>query len=328
MGVLFEKHFKRIASYKAMHILALAFAVFASGIITSGCGPGLYYEHRRPARAVEKRQRETHTPGISEAPLSESTDPFYNFYARSYSQDDYIDPARYSPAQHRRLATRNIFGRSVEGRPLEYHRYGSGEEVALVFGAIHGDEPASKTLALGLIEWLEHNSSRLSGISVVVAPAVNPDGLAANSRFNANGVDLNRNFPAENRVNSERFGLRGFSEPESRALTELMNKYPPARIISIHQPLACIDYDGPSRDMAEAMASVCDLPVRKLGAMPGSFGSYAGVERNIPVVTLELRRGDERYSRGDLWKMYGEAVLVGAAYGTGVELGSSFRSSQ
>jgi len=126
-----------------------------------------------------------------------------------------------------------------------------------------------------------------------VVPVINPDGLAAGTRGNANRVDLNRNFPTSNRKNIPEFGMEGFSEPESRAPGMLQKRYQPELIISIHQPLACIDYDGPGREIAEAMSEYCDLPVKKLGAMPGSYGSYAGLELNIPIITFEMRNVEE-----------------------------------
>lgn len=207
--------------------------------------------------------------------------------------------------------TGDVFGYSVRGRPIRYVKFGNGDDISLVFGAIHGDEPASNALALGLKYWLEDQEILPPEISIVIVPALNPDGLAANTRGNVNGVDLNRNFPARNRKNNERYGHKPLSEPESKALYDLMKRYPPNRIISIHQPLACIDYDGPALKMAESMAAVCDLPVRKLGARPGSFGSYAGVDRGIPTVTLELRRNDENQTVEQLWERYGKAVLAG-----------------
>lgn len=145
-------------------------------------------------------------------------------------------------------------------------------------------------------------------------PVANPDGLIAETRFNTHGVDLNRNFPAANRQNTARFGLVELSEPEAVAIKDLMDKYEPDVIISIHQPLNCIDYDGPAEDLAKVMAENCDLPVRKLGAMPGSLGSYSGLVRGIPIITFELPGGLGRISRDELWERYSPALLAAIAY--------------
>ena len=212
------------------------------------------------------------------------------------------------------LIEKNRLTHSVEGRKIEYIRFGSGEKTSLIVGAIHGDEPASKILARKLSTNFRQSPNLFEGHQIIVVPVINPDGLAAGTRGNANEVDLNRNFPTSNRKNTPEFGMEGFSEPESRALGMLQNRYQPELIISIHQPLACIDYDGPGREIAEAMSEYCNLPVRKLGAMPGSYGSYAGLELNIPIITFEMRKGDENKSPERIWKKYGKAVMAGLYY--------------
>jgi protein MpaA len=71
-----------------------------------------------------------------------------------------------------------------------------------------------------------------------------------------------------------------------------------------------VDWDGPAREVAEAMSQACGLPLRKIGAEPGSLGSYAGVERQIPTVTIELPRSASQVSHEMLWQRYGQALLV------------------
>ena len=145
---------------------------------------------------------------------------------------------------------------------------------------------------------------------MVLVPRVNPDGIAAGTRTNRQGVDLNRNFPASNFSSRRSNGTGPLSEPESRAIFGLIEDLRPVRVVSIHQPLGCIDYDGPAKGLALAMAEVCDLPVRKLGARPGSLGSYVGLELGIPIITVELPGGVSRWSREQLWDQYGEMLLA------------------
>ena len=142
--------------------------------------------------------------------------------------------------------------------------------------------PAQGTV---ILKW---NSTPGASYTVWIAPDLNPDGVAAGTRHNAHGVDLNRNFEAANRENSRQYGMVGLSEPESRALHGLIVTYRPDRIISIHQPLRCIDYDGPASGLARVMVAECDLPLQKLGARPGSLGAYAGATLGIPIITVEL----------------------------------------
>ena len=84
----------------------------------------------------------------------------------------------------------------------------------------------------------------------------NPDGVFYNSRFNAHGVDLNRNFQAANRRNNARFGQTALSEPEARVIEQLIRQYAPDRIVTIHQPLSCIDYDGPAVIVARKVSAL------------------------------------------------------------------------
>jgi protein MpaA len=154
----------------------------------------------------------------------------------------------------------------------------------------------------------------MEGRRVVLLAVANPDGMAHRSRVNANGVDLNRNFPSTNRVNDRQSGATPLSEPEARVIKQLIDQYSPDRIISLHQPLACIDYDGPGTTLAVRMAQYCSLPMKKLGARPGSLGSYAGVDLGIPIITLEMRQNDSGFDSSILWQRYGKALVSAIIY--------------
>jgi len=207
-------------------------------------------------------------------------------------------------------------GLSVQNRPIECVVVGEGPEAVLVMAAIHGNEPGGIGLVRRLAEFLSEQPVMPAGRKVVLIPVANPDGVAARSRFNARGVDLNRNFAAANRRNSPRHGPAALSEPETRVIEAIIREYSPERIVSIHQPLACVDYDGPAEELARQMAGDCGLPVRKLGAQSGSLGSYAGLSMSIPTVTLELPQDAEKLNRERLWYKYGPALMTAVAYPT------------
>jgi len=212
------------------------------------------------------------------------------------------------------LSQHQIIGTSVNKRPILAQVLGHGPDVTLVLATIHGDETAGTPLVHQLARYLQQNPHLLTGRTVILVPVANPDGMAAGSRYNANQVDLNRNFATANRINNSRCGYAPLSEPEARAIRDLIRRYAPNRIISIHQPLGCIDYDGPARHIALAMARHCHLPVKKLGARPGSLGSYAGLTLHIPIITLELLSSDSYCSEQNLWQKYGSALLAGVLY--------------
>ncbi|MEO1574130.1 MAG: M14 family zinc carboxypeptidase [Pseudomonadota bacterium] len=177
---------------------------------------------------------------------------------------------------------------------------GSPTARVLLVGGIHGDEYSSVT---AVFRW----QSRLAadeggGFHWRVVPLLNPDGLLMppnqSQRMNANGVDLNRNFPTPNwaveakdywvnrtRRNKRRYpGTAALSEPESRWLAEQIETYKPDAVISVHAPHGIVDFDGP-RIPPENLGP---LELRLLGTYPGSMGRYIGVYKNIQLLTLEL----------------------------------------
>jgi len=216
------------------------------------------------------------------------------------------------------LGQHHIVGSSVRKIPIMTHVFGQGPDVTFILATIHGDEPAGTPLVRRLAQHLMNNLHLLNGRTIVLLPVANPDGFAQNTRYNARGVDLNRNFAANNRINTKVTGLTALSEPEARAINLIIEQYHPNRIVSLHQRrngrVACIDYDGPAAELAEIMAQYCDLPVTKLGAMPGSLGSYAGINLRTPIITFEMQTKDSRLSTQALWRKYGKALIAAITY--------------
>jgi protein MpaA len=209
---------------------------------------------------------------------------------------------------------REILGYSLQNRPIELLTFGSGPDTVLMIATIHGNEDAGTPLVHKLVDRLNEEPALLDGRTVLIMPLANPDGYALRTRGNAAGIDLNRNFPAENRVDNEVHGLGGLTEPESAILHDLILARRPARIVTIHQPLVCLDYDGPGEQLAQAMAAHCPLPVNKLGSRPGSLGSFAGTEHNIPIITMELAKEDSQLTDDQLWTLYGNALIAAITY--------------
>ena len=197
-------------------------------------------------------------------------------------------------------------GVSVEGRPIEAFWYGTGSQTVVFFGAFHGDEPESAEVVRKLADYLREHPDLLKDRRAVLVPVVNPDGLGKGRRKNSNQVDLNRNFPTEN-WNSEGEGSNYWggpspaSEPETQIVVKLLERFQPDRIVSIHCPYKCVNYDGPAQALAEAMSAENGYKVEpSIGyPTPGSFGTYSGIERKIPTITLELPPTGEEDVWGD-----------------------------
>ena len=189
------------------------------------------------------------------------------------------------------------YGRSVLGHPIEVWRP-SAECHLLVFAAIHGEEPET-TYALSRA--LRQLGEPLVHTAVVLA--ANPDGILRGTRGNANGVDLNRNFPSKDwqpkpvthRSTIEdksdvllSTGQGPASEPETQALLGLIAELQPRAVVALHAPLACID-DANDSPLGRRLAQRTGMPlVRDVGyPTPGSFGSW-GSDNGVPVVTYEF----------------------------------------
>jgi hypothetical protein len=186
-------------------------------------------------------------------------------------------------------------------RPIEHFDFSAREnglkKRILVIAGIHGDEPQARQLA---IQWL----NRLQKINTPsnfwrVIPELNPDGSELKTRTNANSVDLNRNFPTKDwdevalehwknqqKSNPRRFpGKSGGSETETQCAIAHIDNFKPDLVISIHTPYGVFDFDGPHHKKIATKL----LPWKRLGTFPGSLGRYLWDERNIPVLTIELR---------------------------------------
>lgn len=170
---------------------------------------------------------------------------------------------------------------------------------------IHGEEPETTFLlsrALRLCGGpMEHTAFVL---------CANPDGTTLGTRGNANGVDLNRNFPTSNwssepvRVRSvleaERDtelspGNSAGSEPETQALVHLIEELGPRAILSVHAPIGCVD--APEKTpLVQSLCEVFRLPWKPdIGyPTPGSLGTWCkegGTGSKRPeCITLELPR--------------------------------------
>lgn len=186
-------------------------------------------------------------------------------------------------------------GKSARGRAIMATVYGTGKIRIIVVGGIHGNEPSSSILAKALAATIGRDG--LPGnLSIIIVPDANPDGLVANTRVNANSVDINRNFPSKSwkadYPDASHFpGTAPATEPETRALIKLIEDYPPHMVITLHGYMGCMNWDGPGEAVARSMARVNSYPLcPTLGyETPGSLGHYVGLDRGIPNVTIELR---------------------------------------
>lgn len=173
-----------------------------------------------------------------------------------------------------RADERLTIGHSVEGRPIVLFRDSAPDPAlkVLVVGDIHGNEPAGMRITRRLISGPPPARTDLS-----VVPTINPDGLAAGTRGNAHGVDLNRNFPYQWRHlgGGEYSGPNPLSEPETRAAHHLILREKPDLTIWFHQPFGLIDRPNGNPYAAHRFANLIGLPLVHLpGPYPGSASRW------------------------------------------------------
>jgi protein MpaA len=191
-----------------------------------------------------------------------------------------------------------IYGYSVYGNPLQIWLPTQSQVDVLIFAGIHGEEPDSTVLLSRALRSLAKTST-----SCAVILCANPDGVQLGTRGNANGVDLNRNFPSTNwtpapvthnwhfdsdcRVTLAP-GTRPCSEPESLALLQVVERLKPEVVISLHSPLGLID-DPQDTDLGALLSARSGLPRAVLPNedTPGSFGSWTR-DTGVTTITYEL----------------------------------------
>ena len=187
-------------------------------------------------------------------------------------------------------------GKTVLGRPIECLHftppdYAQKKPGALLFGAIHGDEPLG-VFCLGKLA--TELLAMPPGRETWIVPALNLDGLAGGSKNNANDVDLNRSFASANFSTEYKPGYFpgkvAEGEPEALALSRLIDEIGATRLIALHSPFRTVNWDGDGEALALGMAERNGYGASSdIGyPTPGSFGSKYGVDRRCEVITLEI----------------------------------------
>ncbi|MEN9405670.1 MAG: hypothetical protein RLY47_629 [Candidatus Parcubacteria bacterium] len=179
------------------------------------------------------------------------------FLVRDKAPEEPIVPVDTTPVAPESV----VIGTSVQGRSIEATSYGTGDTHLLFVGGIHGGyEWNSVLLAHQMMDYLVANPGVIpANVTVTVIPSANPDGVFkiigkegrftqtdvpvgddSLGRFNANGVDLNRNFDCKWksesmwRGNVVSAGTSAFSEPEARAIRDVVTKNKPVAAIFLH----------------------------------------------------------------------------------------------
>lgn len=217
-------------------------------------------------------------------------------------------------------------GTSVEGRRITAYAFGAGPHALLFVGGIHGGYEWNGTLlAYQMIDHLTRNLDEIPNhLTIHIIPDLNPDGTYATlgtageftieqvsdrttrdatGRFNANGVDLNRNFDCKWASESSwrgqtvSAGTGPFSEPEAAALRDYVTAITPVAVAFWHSQANAV-----YASECEAGVLPGTLALMNAYATAGNYGAIASFDAypvtgdaegwlasiGIPAVTVEL----------------------------------------
>jgi protein MpaA len=188
------------------------------------------------------------------------------------------------------LATAVVVGHSVQHRPITLvHVAGTGPRI-LVVGCIHGNEPAG----IAIVRALERTHPKAD---LWLVPVLNPDGLAAGTRQNAHGVDLNRNFPSlwqhfGHPGSAYYSGPKPFSEPEARAARDLILRVKPRYTIWYHQHMDVVWAYGRSTAAGRRYAQLAGMRLLHRSWLAGSATNWQNhLQGGGASLTVELPAG-------------------------------------
>ena len=204
-----------------------------------------------------------------------------------------------------------IIGYSTEGRPLHLYTFGEGHHERMIVAGIHGgDEWNTVTLANQLIKYVDQDPDVVpDDTTLYILPNLNPDGEARAhnkyGRVNANGVDLNRNFPVNWQKDWDRGGCWNSlstsggtgpgSEAETQVLINFVDTHDIEVLISYHSAALGVfpgglPWEGDSIRLAKSIANVTSYPFPPIDTgctYSGTLADYA-VSKGIAAVDLEL----------------------------------------
>ncbi|KXK00404.1 MAG: Gamma-D-glutamyl-L-diamino acid endopeptidase 1 [Parcubacteria bacterium OLB19] len=225
----------------------------------------------------------------------------------------------------------SVIGKSIQGNEIKAFHFGNGTKELLFIGGIHGGYSWNTALVgFEAIDWFKKNNSIIpKDVKVTVIPILNPDGLKkvtgttekftasqvnqsstvqTEGRFNANGVDLNRNFACEWQATGMwqdkevSGGKEAFSEPEAQAIKNYVTKNKPLAIVTWYSAEGSVYTSDCQKGILPETQTLTDLYAKASGyKSEKNFDHYAltgdmvnwFASQNIPAISVLLTTHDQ-----------------------------------
>lgn len=263
-------------------------------------------------------------------------------FEKDYSYCVFVKDAIELSRQYAPFLRLESIGTSLDNREILLFRLGEGNSSVLFTGGVHGRENINPIVLLRIIEDLckDYFGKRnlLSGHIMLFVPILNPDGYeiagygyeavknpiyqakcrafgipAEEYKYNAGGVDINRNFPCSSYLPFRHTGNMPGTEPETKAFMQLVQSENTRGYIDFHSRGNCIyyyrkamsqEYNQKQKRIAEALGNVCGYRMVKpeeeieAGDSGGNTVHFYSEYTKNPAITVETVADEENFPLG------------------------------
>jgi hypothetical protein len=204
----------------------------------------------------------------------------------------------------------------------------------LIQGGLHGNELLGSDFVIWLGERIQSGNSPLNSLNggrveFDLIPYANPDGTVLYARYNANHINLNRNFGVLWGITKENPGTAPFSEIETQGIRALFNKRNYTSAVDVHGYVNWVVAPTPAdkgikglpkqsnQDLQTYKKWISSLQSAVTSKLPnyefktagelgdgGAFEDYAWWSQKVLAYCLELKssnRFESNFSRSRIW---------------------------
>ncbi len=189
-----------------------------------------------------------------------------------------------------------VVGHSSRGRPIHIRRYGTAGDITLILCGMDGADRVAVKWIDSLSQQLADAPEMLSGRQIVLLRDPNPDGLTIKQTPNERGVTLNHNFPTKSFRPGESSGSGPASEPETRAILEVLYRFQPTRVIHVQSAgRSEVAANAAAQRLAETLGQGRQLALQTLPAdqLAGSLEEFVSTTLSAEMLTMRLATGDD-----------------------------------